>query len=383
MQISIYETVHFENIGALIRLFDQPGNQITVFCDEIAARQAAADLQGDYDRFIWVTRQPPMGRRRFILHMRAHIRKRGCDLVWLNTVSDNFIHLAWMASSFPQTRFVVTLHAIEAYFSPQLKFNLRRIIRVAGKWLLRRTIREYSVQSPTLLPAARRNLHPRYPLHLVPGAIYEPGKFEIDPTLPLNLVVAGSVDPRRRNYEELNQLISSLEQAAIPIRITVLGSTESAFGRSQRDYWRSLRLEHVNLKWYETELVEQAEYDDVLAHAHFIFHPSASESVLEDGAKEVYGATISSGVFSDAIRHAKPMILPSFLTIDPLFNSCCLQYQQAGDLLPFFRMMQDEPSSYQSWKEAALRMAEQFTVERIRQHNPTLFGSPNNAASPA
>jgi hypothetical protein len=383
MQISIYETVHFENIGALIRLFDQPGNQITVFCDELAARQAAADLQGDYDRFTWVIRKPPMGRRRFILQMRTHIRKRGSDLVWLNTVSDNFIHLAWMASSFRQARFVVTLHAIEAYFSPQLKFNLRRIVRVAGKWLLRRTIREYSVQSPTLLPAARRNLHPRYPLHQVPGAIFEPGKFSVNPTLPLHLVVAGSVDRRRRNYEELNQLISGLEQAAISIRITILGSTDSAYGRSQRDYWRSLSLEHVKLKWYETELVEQAEYDEVLQHAHFIFHPSARESVLEDGAKEIYGITISSGVFSDAIRHAKPMILPSFLSIDPLFDSCCLQYQQAGDLLPFFRMMQNEPALYQSWKEAALRMAEQFTVERVRQHNPTLFRTPNNAASPA
>ena len=383
MQISIYETVHFENISALIRLFDRPGCQITIFCDEIAARQAAANLQGDYDRFTWVIRKPPMGRRRFILQMRVHIRKRGSDLVWLNTVSDNFIHLAWMASSFPQTRFVVTLHAIEAFFSPQLKFNLRRIVRVAGKWLLRRTIKEYSVQSPTLLPAARRNLHPRYPLHQVPGAIFEPGKFKDNTRLPLHLVVAGSVDPRRRNYEELKQLVNGLEQSAIPMQITILGSTDSAYGRSQCNYWRSLTLQHVQLKWYETELVEQAEYDEVLQHAHFIFHPSAMESVLEDGAKEIYGLTISSGVFSDAIRHAKPMILPSFLSIDPLFNSCCLQYQQAGDLLPFFQIMQAEPATYQSWKEAALKMAEQFTVERIRQHNPTLFGTPNNVVAPA
>ena len=167
------------------------------------------------------------------------------------------------------------------------------------------------------------------------------------------------------------------------MQITILGSTDSAYGRSQCNYWRSLTLQHVQLKWYETELVEQAEYDEVLQHAHFIFHPSAMESVLEDGAKEIYGLTISSGVFSDAIRHAKPMILPSFLSIDPLFNSCCLQYQQAGDLLPFFQIMQAEPATYQSWKEAALKMAEQFTVERIRQHNPTLFGTPNNVVAPA
>lgn len=383
MQITIYETVHFENISTLIRLFDLPGHHITVFCDETAARQAAVHLGKDFDRFTWVIRDHRTGRRRFILHMRAHLHKKGSDLVWLNTVSDNFIHLAWMVSSLSRIRVVVTLHAIEAYFSPQLTFNLRRIIRVAGKWLLRRTIKEYSVQSPTLLAAARRNLHPRYPIHQVPGALYEPGKNEGRTALPLHLVIAGSVDPRRRNYGALNELITGLEQAGIPLRLTVLGDTESPYGKELRQQWQALSLNHVQLKWFETGLVEQAEYDEVLRDAHFIFHPSAEEAVLEDGAREYYGKTVSSGVFSDAIRHAKPMIIPSFLPIDPLFEPCCLQYQQVSDLLPFLRLMHDDPASYRSWQETALQMAQQFTVERVRQHNPSLFGTVNKGALPA
>lgn len=93
MHVAIYETVHFENIAPLLRLFDLPGNRITVFCDEEARQQAIAQLKDDADRFEWKLQKSGQSRRAFLTEAKRYVRSNAVDLLYINTISDNFIHL--------------------------------------------------------------------------------------------------------------------------------------------------------------------------------------------------------------------------------------------------------------------------------------------------
>lgn len=373
MYIAIYETVHFENIVPLLRLFSLPGNQVTVFCDTAAFEQVKALLGDEADNSRWFLQSPDESRRSYISRVKEILEKEPVDLLYINTLSDNFFHLKQLVQSKGTKRTVATLHVLNGYFSPRLKFNLRRIVRVVGKWMLRRTIQEYVVQSTSMFPAARKLVDPRFPVHCIPGAVYDASNAEIEPTLPLHLVVAGSVDPRRRDYEEVDSLILYLEKLQLPVRITILGATDSPFGNDKCRKWSKQNLQYVQLKWYETGTVPQEEYDRVIAAAHFIFHPSTLAAVLEDGALEKYGKTVCSGVFSDSIRHAKPLILPATLSADPSFERCSFRYSGIQEIAALLQKLTASPSELKRWHVAGIEMAKQFTVEKIRQRNPSLF----------
>lgn len=374
MNIAIFETVHFENIYPLLRLFDKPGNRITVFCEETAQQQVLSQLSEPSGQFTWVIQKKQQSRSQFIRQMAGTIQREGIELLFLNTVSDNFWHLAWLAWKFRNRRILVTLHSINGYFSPKLKFSLRRLIRASGKWMLRKTIKEYSVQSPVLLTAARERLSSDYPVHLIPGAVFEPGNFSIVFPVPVRLTVAGSVDERRRNYEEVEQLIERLESAHMRAHISLLGAVRTSYARDLIARLSARHYEFVELSCYHHEDVPQQEYDRVLATSHFLYYPSRKEAILDDGAIEIYGETVSSGVFSDAIRHARPMLLPSSLPIDPVFNSCSFRYSSLEEICDLIIGLRNQREKYEWWQNAALEMAAHFTVEKIRTQCPEVFG---------
>ncbi len=372
MHIAIYETVHFENIATLLRLFDTNGNRITVFCDEQAYSLAAVNIPHP-KKFTWILRNSATSRRQFVRQLFSQFKNDTPDIFYINTLSDNFISLTRLLRRYPQVRSIATLHALNAYFSPQLKFNLRRIVRVAGKWILRRTIKEYSIQSSVLLPAARKWMDPRIPIHVVPGAVYLPHALYESTLQPLHLVVPGSVDERRRNYEQLNAWLLQVDKKKIALKITFLGATASEFGKHMLQIWQSLKLINIKLHYFDTDMVPQETYNQVLEEADFIFNPSVVETVLEDGAVEIYGQTVNSGVFADAIRYAKPLIIPAAIQIDPILHPCSFRYDQLNDISDLLQSIHTDPKRYLNWIHAAQESAEHFTVEQIRYKNPELF----------
>ncbi|MBL7756991.1 MAG: hypothetical protein JNL59_06350, partial [Chitinophagaceae bacterium] len=210
MHILIFETTHFEAAYPLIRLFDVPGNQISIFCEEQTSRQLQWLLQDDASRFEWTIQSPGESRRHFIGQLKQYIQTRQVDWLWLNTVSDNFILFAGLRKQLPALRMTVTLHALRSYIAPRITLNLRRIVRVWGKKKMRARFTEYNILSPLLLPFAQQHL-PHIAIHTIPGGIFEEEKYVPATPGTLRLVVPGSVDIRRRDYSFVYQLLQQAE----------------------------------------------------------------------------------------------------------------------------------------------------------------------------
>jgi hypothetical protein len=173
MKVAIFETEHFEAAYPLIRLFDKNENQLTVFCYESSYRQLELMLRDRPVACDFIVRKKNQSRISFILTIYRETRKRRIDLLFLNTVTDNFVFYALLPLFLSGTRIILGVHMIHSFFETRKKWKFRRLVRAFGKRMLRSRIREFNVISQVMSPYLREKLPPGKKVHAIPGGIFE------------------------------------------------------------------------------------------------------------------------------------------------------------------------------------------------------------------
>ncbi|MCG2614774.1 hypothetical protein LZZ85_10800 [Terrimonas sp. NA20] len=374
MNVTIFETEHFEAAYPVIRLFDNGSNQIQICCYPVTFGQLQHKLPKD--RYRWVVRKENESKRQFILTLYKECRKHRTDLLYLNTVADNFILYAILAMFLGKTRIIMTVHMVNNMTATQKIWHPKRLIRAIGKKLLCRVVNEFNVISPTLVPALKMRVGRNKKIHVVPGGIYEPeNALQLQPISSeiINLAIPGSVDGRRRDYGLVFDLLRQLEQLAVRTRITLLGSFYDAYGEEIRKKAIEWNGRFSQLKFYEEEHVDQPEFDRVLHESHYVFSPSVLKTVIADDVAEEYGKTIVSGNMSDAIRHAKPLIIPAELAVDPMLENACIRYRDVLELATYLQQVQQQPALYEELRQKSEAAVLPYTLSAVRKHHSSLF----------
>jgi glycosyltransferase involved in cell wall biosynthesis len=364
MKIAIFETEHFEAAYPLVRLFDDGQNEITVFSYSPARRQLAYMLADKGSQYNWVTKEEHQSPRSFIYTIYKETKKRKIDLIYLNTVSDNYFFYAMMAIFLPKVRIVLTVHMINSLFETRQKYRPRKLVHAIGKRLLRSAINEYNVLSQPMVPALQQRLGKSKKVYNIPGGIFEGHQPHSSLQDPIHIVIPGSIDSKRRNYDHAFELLARLKKENIPIKMTFLGRFCGEYGQfvlSKSKQWGN------TLSYYGNEEIDQPEFDRVIQSADFLFNPSVVNTLTDDSIKETYGITISSGNISDAIRHAKPVIIPQSLTIDPWFEYSCIRYATVDDIVKFIRSIAETPELYKNLLQATCQSAKEYTVGKIKE----------------
>jgi glycosyltransferase involved in cell wall biosynthesis len=376
MKIAIFETDHFEAAYPVIRLFDNGQNDITIFTYETSYKQLQLLLGADKNRYKWVVRKKGQSKISFIYTMYKAVRRQKADFLYLNTISDNFIFYSLLIQLLSGTRMIVTLHIINSFFYHHTQFSLRRIIRITGKKMLIKSAKEFNVLSETMVPLLAKRLPVGKKIHCIPGGISEmhaaASRLE-DSTKNIHLVIAGSIDEKRRDYSFVFDLLNVLHKKQLPVSITFLGKFTGSYGENIHAKCMQWNSEYVHLFFYGQEEIQQTEFDKVLSTATFIFIPSVITSVIEDDIEEVYGKTICSGNLSDAIRHTKPIIIPQGLLVDPALEERCFRYNTLHDITDFIESAYSDSSILTKLKGAAQKSSFYYSIEQIRERNPSVF----------
>jgi hypothetical protein len=376
-QVAIFETEHFEGAYPVIRLFDNGQNQITIFCWQQSYRQFQYLFKDDAHRFRWVVKDDNESKYRFIYRMYKEVRRSNIRLFYLNTISNNHIFYTLMIRLLPKVRAVVTLHDINGYFHFKFSFSIRRWIRYIGKRSLIRAVKEFNVVSATMVPYLQSKLPAWKKVYNVPGAVFERMPAEcLSPaeTGTINMVVPGTIDGRRRNYETVFELLQQCNEAGLPVSVTLLGSHYGDYGKMILERCRAYSASHNNLFFYEnSSVVDQPEFDRVMNNAHVVFTPSVIDTIIFDGVTETYGLSISSGNLFDVIKHAKPFIIPEALKMPDNMESSCFHYKTAADIFLMLQRILNEPSFYNELSQKALNNSREYTISKVRERNALLF----------
>ena len=363
MNIAIYDTEHFETTYALIKILNTPANKITLFTKAETASVIKTLLKKDAENVNIQIRAG--GRVSFIITLFRFCLKDNISHLFLNTIS--YHHLFFGLLSFlvrRRTVTVLTIHAANSFFKPKWNIRLRGIAHNAGRWLLQKTVTHYSV----LLCATKQyivdNYQPRQIVNTIPGGLYmgETVLKEFEGTL--KIVIPGSVDRLRRNYEQIFDLAKSLEIASQQVQIVLLGGAAGSHGQEIVNKAKAFSGKTVFFKVYETAFVEQEEFDNQLSLSHFIFLPIPYVITKTNEADEIYGLTQCSGGFFDAIRHGKPLLLPCHTFISPELAQQCIQYKSMNELSGFLCKLNEH--AYNKYAGNALANAEKFSLSSVR-----------------
>jgi len=375
-RIAIFETEHFEGAYAIIRLFDNGQNEITIFSYQQSYRQLQFFLKDEAHRFKWIVKEDSESKYHFIYRMYKEVRRNNIQLLYLNTISNNHIFYALMIRLLPKVRSVVTLHDINGYFQFKFSFSIRRWIRHIGKRSLIGAVKEFSVVSAPMVPYLQSRL-PAYKKVYNVRAIFEGVQALCLPpaeTGKINIVVPGSIDGRRRHYEAVFELLQQCNNAQLPVSVTLLGSCYGDYGEMILERCKAYASSYSNLSFYgNSSVVDQPEFDRVMDSAHVVFAPLVINTVIFDGITETYGLSITSGNLFDAIKHAKPFIIPEGLKIPQNMESSSFHYKTTADVLLFLQRILKEPSFYNELSQNALNNSKEYTISKVRESNAPLF----------
>lgn len=375
-RIGIFETEHFEGAYPVIRLFDNGKNDITIFSYQQSYRQFQYLFGEEAARFRWIVKEDSESKYRFIYRIYKEARRNNIQLLYLNTITNNHFFYALMIRLLPKVRVVVTLHDINTYFNFKFAFDLRRWIRYRGKRSLVRAVKEFNVVAATMVPYLQSRLPGNKRVYNVPGAVFEGSLPHCMPPAEankINIVVPGTVDNRRRNYETVFDLLHTCNEANIPVSVTLLGGYSREYGSMILERCKAYAQAHANLSFYETQVVDQPEFDRVMNNAHFVFTPSIINTIVSDGITETYGISISSGNLFDVIKHAKPFIIPEALKMPDNMESSCIHYKTVADIIILFQQVINEPLFYNELTQTALNNSREYTTAKVRERNALLF----------
>ena len=373
MKAGIFDMEHFEVAYTVIQLFDVPANQLVIFTDASTYERFTDLFKEDVNRFQWEIIDNTRGKWRFFRQLYKTARKHRLDIFYLNTISNNHLFYAWVIALLRIARVVITVHDINCLFKSRRSLQLRELVHHIGKKALIKRVSEFNVLSDTMVDYLREVTQGQMQIHNVPGAVFQKEQHALTIGEKLHLVVPGTIDKKRRDYKQVFELLQLAEAQQIPLHITLLGGCVDAYGKSILQQAAALRSVYTKISIYDAPLVRQDEFDKQLNTAHFIFLPSVIDTAICFGIPETYGLTKSSGNIYDVVKHARPLIAPQSLRIPATLEASCFRYTSIDHLVDFLRRCMQRKEAYSTWQQRALASSNEYTIDKVRERNPTLF----------
>lgn len=378
MNIAIIENSHFEVAYTVISLFDNGRNKITVFVHEEAYQQLRFLLKEKTERYSWVIKKEEIPNRAFLDTIFSHIHSENFDVLYLNGVEDNFVVYARHLKKLKDLKAILTLHDINGFFGYRLALNpfvsLRRIVRYIGKRRLIKQVPSFNVLSENLAIYLRGKIEAVKEISHIPGSFFDPESNIIkkyEPEFEINIVVPGAVDTRRRDYKEVFKLLESAEKNNLNVFVILLGRFTKNHSEEIKTKCLQYKSKGSNLQFYNSELVDQPEFDKIINRSHFVWMPLQDSVTISDGIAEKYGTSTCSGNIGDVVRHSKPFFIPQNIAIDKVQEQSAIRYADVSQLITFLQNL--TPEKYKCLQEQAFNSSLFYTIEKIKERNPSIF----------
>ena len=368
MNAGIYDTEHFETTHALIRLLDDGNNKITIFIVADLAPALKKMVQSEGIEYEWHFLQRNKLINSFIIY--RYCKRNKIDILFLNTVSQHHILFGLLCIFLKKIKTVFTIHDANSLFKPQFKLGFSSALRYAGKKLLTKNVTHFATLLSSTRQYVQETFRPKQDVICIPGSFFETEGYQSTGTF-LKIVVPGSVDFKRRNYDFILQLLGYLSQKN-KIQIVLLGGRDEN-NKSILTQFKALNSDLVTIKTYDQPFIDTGEYETQLKTSDFILAPIQKYFEGESSIPEEYGVTKSSGSFFDAIRFGKPLLLSTDIIIPEEIEQQCIRYQSVEELARFFEDL--NPEKKIQYHQMALSNALNFTVENTRKRLPMLFNS--------
>jgi hypothetical protein len=150
------------------------------------------------------------------------------------------------------------------------------------------------------------------------------------------VTIPGHIEPERRNYEFfINMLQDYLQGYKNKIEIYLLGSPSDSAGEAITDQCEKM----INSGWnivYHDSWISVDHFKRILRESDLFVSPLNKYKSIGP-VRETYGQSKGSGVFGDAVRYGKPLMLPSYYSIPTEVEPIARSYTEGEELADMIR----------------------------------------------
>jgi hypothetical protein len=356
-KIVIYETTHHENLPALLDLSEARFSQVAVFLTALSYHNLSGQTPPEqrWPRTDFFIQTPGCPNRRFIRQLFTFIRRHGYTHLHLATLDNNLLIFALRLAAAGPLHVSLTVHEINHYFSDDLR-SLRDVTGTIARLILRRRIRHYHF----FLPAMANRFQERLPgaaTVFIPSRFYSgappgsPGAADKGGS-PFTIVIPGSIDPNRRNYAEVTNVLTTLlsDPSTAPISLVLLGDAATEAAETIITAFKAIPRERLTLRIYKG-YIPQSTYERELAAAQLIWSPLNVHKKGSRNNSETYGLTTASGLTADILLNSVPALVPVDFIIPDSFHAAIYPYRSPEEAAELIRRLLGDPAAYAATRE--------------------------------
>jgi hypothetical protein len=183
------------------------------------------------------------------------------------------------------------------------------------------------------------------------------------PTSPFRIVIPGSVDPNRRNYNVIIQTLALFQSTPPypPIELILLGDSATDAGATIVTAFRSITGDHLTLRHFKGYIPEST-YEQELAHAHLVWSPLNIHKRSSRNNPETYGLSTASGLTADLLVNNIPALVPAGFIIPEPFRPAIYPYRSPEEAYGLIRGFLDDPASYAMVRETIHLAFQHFSI---------------------
>jgi hypothetical protein len=360
-KIVLYETTHHENLPALLDLCEARFNRVAVFLKELSYHNLTGEGSPEQrwpqtDFFIQTTN---CNNRRFIRQLFRFIRRHGFTHLHFCTLDNNLLLFAVRLTFVGPVHLSLTVHEVNEYFSRSFG-SLRDWTETIAKKVLHGQIRHYHVFLPAMADRLRQRL-PGSTAVFIPSRFYT-GHQPHAPAPPFKIVIPGSLDTNRRNYQDVIQTLTLLRP--IPIELILLGDGGTDAGAAVLASFQSITSDHLTLRHFKG-YVPESTYERELIHAHLIWSPLNIHKKNSRNNPETYGLSTASGLTADILLNNIPALVPAGFTIPEPFCTAIFSYSTPEEAYGLILHFIQDPAAYAAIREKIHHSFSYFSKENF------------------
>ncbi len=377
--IVIFAINHCEYAYTLIKLFEREYSQIVLFLSKGLYTELSRNFEGVSSDVIFFVKDAEDSIYSFLKKNREVLNE--LDLF----ISDE-IHFAprvWRLPFIPKLKCykILTLHNVNLWLKPKLKFNIKYFVKMLIRMYLLRTFDGISVFSNNMKRYVLQYTNYGNEVFVTPFSFFsnENKLINTENIKPfINITIPGMISKARRDYEKLLKIYERMLENNTLIKLVLLGKTIGEYGKKILDMCEDMNRRGGNIEFFRDYIPKEV-FEKKIREAD-ILYADIPHKFDFDGIKEIYGLTKETGITALMIKFSKPAILPiSFQNIPELDNSI-ICYRNTKDLERILTNI-DQKVIDELTRQAFIN-SRKFTIDQIRKWQSAICNSTITAIHP-
>lgn len=312
------------------------------------------------------------------------------DLLFVNTIHETWYDLFHFSKFNPDVLKILTIHHVNAWLDPTDHLNEMNSLQKINVHMMKssmQTILSYYdglnvIYSP-LKHYVEDTLKYQGPVFVIPSAVSEQddGKPRNQKTKQkLVITIPGLIQAHRKNFTQARSVFNSLPRTYLKnIELILLGAAFDKTGKTIIKTFKSLREKGLTVKTFD-HFIDDDTFYHYIRQSDILFLPIKIHTKADNGVNEIYGKTVGSGVVYDAIKYAKPVIIPAQFQMISSFKDATMSYQSEEKLRNLLMSCIDNPEILNKKKQQAIIASNHFSLQHYQEYfnNSILHWLENN-----